>query len=514
MLSTIWFVLGGLAVALVVRVVADRTNLPAAVLLVLAGLAFGWLPGKTIELEPELILDVVIPPLLYVAARDASLLEIRNNVRLVVSMSVALVAVTAAIVGAGLILVVPGLTFAAALAIGAAVAPPDPVAALAIGRRAGLPSRLMTLIEGEGLLNDATALTIYSLAVTAAVGGGFSWGEGIGRFLLAVVAGVAVGIAVAKVLTALRRFTGDVLVENAMSLATPFLAFALAETIEGSGVLAVVVTGLLLGHHRGQGGSGASRLQIAAVWRIVEYLLEGFVFLLIGQQAPHIISHLDTYDAGTVAAATAITVAVVLLVRPLWLMFVQARTDADRRLTVREVGALSWAGTRGVITLATAFALPVDFPARDLFLFLALVVVLVTLVGQGLTFAAVLRGLHLASDADDGEHVRAEAQAAALDAAIERLEALPIEGALTPERVGQVATALRERRDRLLAHVADETSATAASVADRAAVGRARQELLDAQRDELIRWRDTGRLSDADLRTLERRLDVQELFGI
>ncbi|MDQ8044625.1 MAG: cation:proton antiporter [Solirubrobacteraceae bacterium] len=366
MLSTVWFALGGLGMILAVRILADRAGFPSAVLLVIAGLALGWLPGKGFEVEPEIILDVVIPPLLFVAARDASLLEIRSNVRLVVSMSVSLVAVTAAVVGAGLTLVVPGLAFSAALALGAAVAPPDPVAALAIGRRFGLPTRLTTLIEGEGLLNDATALTIYGLAVTATVGGGFSWADGIGRFLLAVVGGVAVGVGVAYALRATREYAPDVLIENAVSLATPFVSFGLAELIDGSGVLAVVVTGLVLGHSRGHVGTAASRLQIAAVWRIVEYLLEGFVFLLIGHQAPEILRHLSRYDTATIIGATAVTLAAVLLVRPVWLAAVRVRKPGDRPLTFREIGALSWAGTRGAITLATVSALPADFPFRDL----------------------------------------------------------------------------------------------------------------------------------------------------
>lgn len=264
-MTTIWWALAALALILAVRALAERLRLPAAVLLVLAGLAVAVLPVPTATLHPELILHGVIPPLLFVAARDASLIELRGNLRLIGSLSVALVAVTALVTGAGLVLVVGGLGFAAAVAIGAAMAPPDPVAALAIGRRAGLPRRLTTVIEGEGLLNDATALTIYGLAVTAAVGGGFSVGEGIGRFLLAVAGGVVVGLLVARLASVLERVDDD-LVVNAVSLATPFLAFAAAEQIHGSGVLAVVIAGLVLGHRRVQGarrGAAADRRGLA-----------------------------------------------------------------------------------------------------------------------------------------------------------------------------------------------------------------------------------------------------------
>jgi CPA1 family monovalent cation:H+ antiporter len=283
---------------------------------------------------------------------------------------------------------------------------------------------LTALVEGEGLLNDGTALTIYGLAVTAAVGGGFSIGEGAGRFVLAVAGGVVCGVVVARGVSLVLNRVDDVLVENAGSLATPFVAFALAETIHGSGVLAVVVAGLVLGHHRGRGTSGESRLQTAAVWRIVEYLLEGYVFLRIGQHAPEVVRGLASYDRGTVVAATVVTLAAVLFVRPVWLVLVRRRTPRDGPHSLREITALWWAGTRGVITLATAFALPLDFPARDLLLFCAFVVVLVTLVGQGLTFAPLLGCLGLRTDVHEASWRRAEAQAAAFGAALERLDEL------------------------------------------------------------------------------------------
>jgi monovalent cation/hydrogen antiporter len=514
LLSTLWWVLAALAVILSVRVLADRTGQSPAVLLVLAGLAVSVLPVPAAQLEPELILNVVIPPLLFVAARDASLLGLRANVRIVASLSVGLVLATAFVVGAGLALVVPGLGFAGALAIGSAVAPPDPVAALAIGRRAGMPARLTALVEGEGLLNDGTALTVYGLAVTAAVGGGFSIGEGIGRFLLAVAGGVVCGVLVADAVSLLLSRVDDVLVENAGSLATPFLAFALAQTIEGSGVLAVVVAGLVLGHRRGRGTSGESRLQTAAVWRIVEYLLEGYVFLLIGQQAPEVVRGLSSYDGGTVVAATGVTLAAVLLVRPLWLVLVRRRTAGDGPLSLREITALWWAGTRGVITLATAFALPLDFPTRDLLLFCAFIVVLVTLVGQGVTLAPLLRSLGLRTAAHEAIWRRAEAQAAAFDAAIERLDELGNDDPVMAASAARYRRALEGQRDRLQAHLDyEEDDGDRGTPPDRTATIAVRHAILDAQREEFVRWRDAGRLADSDLRILERRLDAQELSG-
>ncbi len=509
-MSTIWWALAALALILGVRLLAERLRLAAAVLLVLAGLAVAVLPVPTATLHPELILHGVIPPLLFVAARDASLLELRGNIRIVVSLSVALVAVTALVAGIGLALVVGGLGVAAALAIGAAMAPPDPVAALAIGRRAGLPRRLTTVIEGEGLLNDATALTIYGLAVTAALGGGFSLGEGIGRFVLAVVVGIGVGLLVARLVGWSQRIDDD-LVENAISLATPFLAFALAEAIHGSGVLAVVVAGLLIGHRRGRDSTGAARIQTGAVWRIVEYLLEGYVFLLIGEQVPEIVDGLGAYSTGTIVAAAGVSLAAVLLVRPLWLLVFGRLLRSDAVGSARDVAALSWAGTRGVITLATAFALPLDFPGRDLLIFCALVVVLVTLVGQGLTFGPLLRALGLAGTDDAGAGERMAARVAAFSAALDRLDELHAVGTLPAKAHSRMRVELSRQRDRsqLLLDRHEEEPEQLASDRDR--LVELRRELLDAQREELVRWRDAGRLSDHDLRILLRRLDLQEL---
>src|SRR5689334_15925615 len=305
-------VLAAVAVIVAVRWVADRTGLPAAALLTVIGIGYALLPGPNLTLDPHVVLTVVIPPLLYSAALDSSLTAIRRNLRTVVSLSVLLVLVTALVIGIGFALFVAGATLAAGIALGAAVAPPDPVAALAVGRKAGLPPRLITLIQGEGLLNDATALTILTVAVAAAQGDGFSTRSAIGQFVLAAAGGVAVGIAVAYGIRPLRRLRSDPLSSNAISLATPFLAYLLAEAVHVSGVLAVVVAGLIIGHHNPSWASGASRLQTGAVWRLVDFLLEGFVFLLIGQQLPTVISGLKDYTSSTIVIASSITVGVVL----------------------------------------------------------------------------------------------------------------------------------------------------------------------------------------------------------
>ncbi|MFB9234092.1 Na+/H+ antiporter, partial [Plantactinospora siamensis] len=548
--STLLFVLAAVAVIVVVRWVATHTGLPSAALLPLIGIAYALLPGPNLGLDPDLVLMVVLPPLLYSAALDSSLLDLRRNLRIVVSLSVVLVLLTGVLVGLGFHLFVAGATLAAGIAVGAAIAPPDPVAALAVGRRVNLPPKMITIIQGEGLLNDATALTMLSVAVAAAVGGKFSFPAAVAQFVLAAAGGVAVGAAVAWAKRLARPLTADPLLSNAISLATPFLAYLLGEALHVSGVLAVVVAGLIVGHQTPELGSGASRLQTGAVWRLVDFFLEGFVFLLIGQQLPEVVQGLRQYDTATIVVAVAVSVGVVLLLRPAWLMLTQslprslhtrlggvseqddtgepgsarqaARADRNAdRLTPREVVALSWSGTRGVISLAAIFTLPLTtdsgapFPDRDLLLFCTFVVVLVTLVGQGLTFAPLVRRLGLRANKSDQARVRNEARSAAVEAALARLDAVAADEPDSAPAVDATRTQLLGRLKRYrgrLDLIQQSGSADVPTSPEYETALRVRRAAIDAQREELLRWRDAGRLPDEELRVLERELDHEELL--
>jgi CPA1 family monovalent cation:H+ antiporter len=535
--TIVLLVLAAVAVIVALHWIADRTGLPAAALLTLFGIAYSVLPGPNLELDPQLVLTVVLPPLLYSAALQSSLVDIRRNLRTVVSLSVALVLVTALLIGVGFSLFVAGATLAAGIAVGAAVAPPDPVAALAVGRRVGLPPRLVTLIQGEGLLNDATALTTLTVAVAAARGEAFSAWSALGEFLVAAAGGTAVGLVVAFAVRAARRWQRDPLTLNTLSLSTPFVAYLLGEQVHVSGVLAVVVAGLVVGHDNSRAVSGASRLQTRAVWGLVDYLLEGFVFLLIGQQLPAVIARLGEYATSTVVAAAAISVGGVLLIRPLWLVLTQSLPrslhtrlgggdDADPdpgagRLSGREVVVLSWAGTRGVISLAAIFTLPLvtdsgaPFPDRDLLLFCTFLVVLVTLVGQGVTFAPLVRLLDLRADQADQARVRNEARAASVQAALARLDDLAAQRheAVEDQAIASIRAQLEVRLERyrrrldLLQH--SEDGQIPFNPEYEAAV-RVRRAVIEAEREELLRWRDAGQLPDEGLRMLERELDHEE----
>jgi len=508
--------LAALAAVMLARRIAELVHVPSAVLLAVLGGVWAWAPGPTLVLEPDVVLSVVIPPLLYNAALEASLLEIRRFARPIASLSVGLVIVTAFAVGATLPLVVGGVGFAAAVAIGAAVAPPDPVAALSVGRRVGLPTRLITVIEGEGLLNDATALTLLQVAAAAATGAGFSMLDASVDFLVAAAGGVGVGAVIALLLGALGFLRADALLVSALSLATPFLCYLVGDRLHVSGVLAVVVAGLIAGHRATRTESSSGRLQTTAVWRLIGFVLEGMVFLLIGQQLPAVVRALRGYDAGAIVGATAVTLGVVLLVRPLWLVVSQLfprrfgftpRDEDSRRFSAAELTVLTWSGTRGVITLAAAYSLPLDLPGRKLLLFCAFVVVAVTLLGQGLTLGPLARRLGVRESSADAVRQRNEARLAAVDAALSRLDELADD---LEESVAEgLRTSLHERQRRLDALEENEDGEEAVSEEYVAAVG-ARRALIDVQREELVRWRASGRLTEPDLRRLQRELDHQE----
>ena len=526
MLELLGLVLAAVAVICVLQLLANRTRLPAAALLTAAGLVYALLPGPNLTLDPHVILTLVIPPLIYSAALNASLLGIRKNLRVVISLSIGLVLATALLVGVGLDLFVPGAGLAAGIALGAAVAPTDPVAALAVGGRVGLPARLITIIEGEGLLNDATALTTLTVAVTAATSGGFSLGDAVVRFVLAAAGGLVAGVIVGVAVRLVRSLLNDPVLVNCVSLITPFAAYLLGEEAHVSGVLAVAVAGLMVGHDTPRYTSGASRLQVSAVWRLADFLLEGFVFLLIGQQIGPVVRGLRAYPASTVAVAVAVTVGVVLLLRPLWLVTTQhlpgalrtrlgGRARPGRPLSGREIIVLSWAGTRGVISLAAIFTLPLTidsgrpFPDRDLLLFCTFVVVVVTLVGQGVTFGPIARALGVRADPADAAELRNEARAAAAQAGLDRLDQLAEDPELPAHELAGLRSTLETRLRRYRQDEEDPEVSPVGSPGHEAVLD-ARRAVIDAEREELLRWRDAGRLPDTTLRVLERELDHEE----
>ncbi len=511
----ILLVLGAFAVTAVSR----RLRLPAPLTLVVAGLAISAIPGvPNYELDPDLVLYAILPPLLYSAALDSSAIQIRANIRSITLLAVGLVLFTTGAVGLVAWWLVPGLPLAAALALGAVVAPPDAVSAVVIGRRLGLPRRVMTVLAGESLFNDATALTALRVAVAAGVGTGFSLWSGVVGFVLTAAGGVAMGAVLGRVVHQVRLRLHDPKLESALGLVVPFTAYALAEQVHLSGVLAVVVTGLYLGHHAPAAGY-ATRLQDQAVWQAADTVLEAFVFALIGLQLPAVVRGVGSVGPLLIAAVAVIATAV--LARIVWMF---PATYLPRALFKR-VGArdpaprwqvpavLSWAGMRGVVTLAAASAIPrvtdsgAPFPGRSEIIFLAFCVTVATLLLHGLTLPWVIRRLGV-QGRESHQDALAEADAihTATQAALERLETLS-DGA--PDSVTSRLRRLAEYRSHSVWERLGRPETElgeAPSVIHR----RLRLEMLAAERETLVDLRDNGRIDDEVLTRTLHELDLEE----
>ncbi len=504
---------------------ARRTPLPAPLLLVAAGLVISYIPGvPDYRLDPEVVLPLVLPPLLYTSASDSSYLDLRAQLRPVALLSVGYVLFATVVVGWAAYLVIPGMPLPAALVLGAVVAPPDAVAATAVARRVGLPSRITTILQGESLLNDATAITAYKVALAAAIGEGATWAGGIEEFLIASVGGVGVGLLLMAPLHWLRTHLREPLLQNTLSLLIPFVAYAVAEQVHASGVLAVVVVALYLGH-RAWEVDFATRLQEDAVWKMVAFILESAVFALIGLQLPVVLKGLGEYEGVTAAWYAVVVFVVVVLARFVWVypaaflprqMSERIRTREENP-TWRGAMVTSWAGMRGVVSLAIAFSIPLTvhgghaFPQRNLILFLTFTTVIGTLVLQGVTLPPLIRLLRFPSRDRQAETLaEANAQAQASLAAESRLEELLSDerNALPPPLAERLRSVLERRRNAVWERLGQVNPVTGESVDD--TYRRLSRDMISAERAVFVRLRDHRYIDDEMLRALLRRLDLEE----
>ncbi|MEU5208359.1 Na+/H+ antiporter [Streptomyces sp. NPDC020742] len=505
---------------------ARRTPVPAPLLLVAAGLAASYLPGvPNYTLDPHIVLPLVLPPLLHTAALDSSYLDLRANLRPVALLSVGYVLFATLVVGYAAYLLIPDLPLTAALVLGAVVAPPDAVAATAIARRLGLPHRITTILQGESLVNDATAITAYKVAVAAAVGAGATWGEGLKEFAVASLGGIGIGIVLMVPLHWLRvRLRESALLENTLSLLIPFVAYALAEQFHASGVLAVVVVGLYLGHRAWQ-VDFETRLQEGAVWKVISFLLESAVFALIGLQLPVVVEGLGEFSGAEALGYAAVVFAVVVLARFVWvfpatylprLLSARIRTrEPDTTWTAPVI--VGWAGMRGVVSLAIAFSIPAvvhgggPFPARNLVLFLTFTTVIATLVIQGLTLPPLIRFLRLPGPDTQAETLaEAQAQNEASRAAEERLDELLRDerNALPGPLADRLRSVMERRRNSVWERLGAVNEVTGESADE--TYRRLAREMIEAERRVFVALRDTRRIDDEMMRTLLRRLDLEE----
>ncbi|MDI6101532.1 Na+/H+ antiporter [Actinoplanes sp. NEAU-A12] len=505
------------AISVVGAALARRLGFVAPLVLLLAGLGLSYVPGfPEAHLEHELVLIGILPPLLYVAALQTSVPAFRLALRPILLLAVGLVVLTALVVGFLVHLLLPAVPLSACVALGAIVAPPDAVSATAIARRVGLPRRVVTILEGESLLNDATALVMVRVAIGALTGTAIGFWEISKDVVVTAGGGLAIGLAFAAALAWLHRKIEDPLLDDAVALLTPFVVVIVAEKLHTSSVVAVVVAGLYLGHRIPYLLSATSRLQMEAVWRLIIFLLEGVVFLLVGLQLRTVVGDIET-DMATTLRVTGVVFAALLIVRFAWMYpatylarLIPSIRNRETRPPVAVPTVIAWAGMRGVVTLAAAQILPMpgednapDYP-RDLFVFVAFAVIVLTLLVQGTTLPWLARRLKVREDSS-AQDALAEAgvQHAAGRAALEALDE-HADGA--PDSVVDRLRGLVESRG----NNAWERLGSQDQETPSAAYGRLRREMIKAERHVFKIARNEGRIPEEVLVRAQRELDLEE----
>ena len=499
----------------VLAVLARFAGLPYAIVLILAGSVMAFIPGlPDITLDPELALAFFLPPLLQGSAFRTDWNAFRRNLRPILLLAVGCVFFTAFFIGWVARLLVPDMPWAAAIALGAILAPPDAVAAAAVLQRLNLPRRIVTVLEGESLVNDASALVIYRFAIAAMAAGTFVPHEAVGSFFLLGLGGIAMGWALGwATLWAIGRLH-DTLLETALSFLACYAAYLAAEALHLSGVMAVVTTGILLGRAQHRVFSARTRIEARAVWEFVEFVLTSIIFIVIGLQLNDILGRLG--DRGVLELmGLALAVSLALIVsRFLWVFpaaalprLIPGLRRRDPMPPVSTLIIMSWAGMRGVVSLAAAIALPLDFPERDLIVFLAFCAILATLVVQGTTLEWLIKRLGLVQpphphginpEEAHARHVAAEAMLGA------------IRKRATDVLYGPIASdLLAEHQDRA-AHLNRVVKGGGPAAAERAARRAVRLEAIEAARAEILALQRADKLSEELLTRLSQELDFEE----
>ena len=505
---------------------ARRLKVPYPIVLVLAGLAISFVPHMPrVPLDPNIVFVIFLPPLLFASAWAMSWREFRRNAVVIGLLAVGLVGFTVWGVAEFSDRFITALDWKAGFLLGAVISTTDAIAATSIAKTLGLPRRIVDILEGESLLNDATGLLALEIGIAIMVRGEMpTAGSGLARLIFLVVGGLAIGLVIGVVVGWLERFIDDGPVELVVSLVVPYAAYLAGERAHASGVLAVVACGIYMSRKSTQFFSAATRLQVNGAWEALVFMLNGLVFVLIGLQLPYVLAGIHgRYGIGTLIFYGAVFSAVLILLRMIWVFpavkiasFVERRWlgHKDEELRPREVFVVGWTGMRGVLALAAAISVPEvlwngkEFEARNLIVFLAFCVIFVTLVLQGLTLPALIRGLGLAGSKEmDPEEI--EARKIVLKSAIRHLE----EGRKTcPGPAEHLYDDLIHRYRHKLAHVSAGDEETVDGL-DQAAYSRLRQIVegaVEAERQTLIGLRDRGRISDDVLRTMERELDLAE----
>lgn len=502
---------------------ARRVGVAPPIVLLLGGVALAFVPWlQDVRLPSEVVLLVFLPALLYWESLSTSLREIRANLRAVLLNAIPLVLATAGVVAiVGHLL---GLSWPVAWVLGAVLAPTDATVMGSMAR--GMPRRMLTVLRAESLINDGTALVIFAIAVEAATGErDFTWGSSLGSFGLSYLGGVASGLVVAWLAVRARRIVGERLLENGISVVTPFAAFLIAEQLHASGVLAVVACGLALSQIGPRVMSAQARVQATGFWQVATFLLNGTLFVLIGLQLRGAVENLVSSTRGAAALITLLVAAAVIGTRLVWVYtvpYVIRALDRRPQQRLRRVGArqrfpVAWAGFRGGVSLAAALAVPVSlvdgspFPDRDLIVIVTFGVILVTLLAQGLTLPRVLRWGRLP---DDGGEVAEEehlAQRTATEAGIAALPAVAARLDIPPAVADRVRADYEEHLETLTEATPEQPAEDDDRRAEHEAYGRLRAELLTHKRAAVVGLRDAGRIDDIVLRRVQARLDIEEV---
>ena len=509
-----------LIVVSAVVTLSRRLRVPYPVLLLVAGLAIGAIPGvPRIELAPDVVLVLVLPPIVYVTAFLTPIRSFRAEIGNIASLAVGLVLASIAVAAGVALVLVPGMTVPIAIALGAIVSPPDEIAATAVLERLAVPRRIVALLDGEALLNDATALTVYRVALlTAAAAASAFTVAPAGRFVLMIVGGVAIGLVVGWAVAEIRARLSDVPVETTISLLTPYAAYVPAELFGVSGVLAAVTAGLYIGRRSSRIMGSDVRIAGRAFWDMLVFLLNGVVFILIGLELSALARDTDRATLLALGAAGLAVSVALIAVRAAWLAGIGAWQRLVLRerhpLTASEVAVLSWSGMRGVVSLAAALAIPIALPsgspvpARDAVIAITFTVILVTLAGQGLTLPLVIKAVRLGGGDDDRDAEETQARRELIGEAMKRIDDLYERWPGHRPLLDQLRTAYQHRADH-----EDQLDQAPGNEAEQEFVEhrQIRRDVIDAQREALADMRDRSAIDDDVLRKIERDLDLEEL---
>jgi len=502
--------------ATALAIVARRIGVPYPILLVLGGLGLGLTPGlPRLELEPDLVFLLFLPPILFAAGYFTSIRDFKANARPIGLLAVGLVLVTTIAVAVVLRALVPAIPWPVAVAFGAIVSPPDAVAATAIFQRLGVPRRVVTILEGESLVNDATALVAYRTAIAAALTGAFSPADAVVGFVAVAVGGVFIGVVVGRVVAWFVARVPDPVFAVVITFLAPAAAYVPAEELGVSGVLAAVAAGILLGQRGPRLMNSEVRLAGEAAWQVLLFLINGAVFILIGLQLPIVLEGLSDRSPAELAGLAVAVSAATIVVRILWVFpatYLPGRLSAavrrrDPDPPVRSVFIISWAGMRGAVSLAAALALPHELAERDLLVFLTFCVILATLVGQGLTLPLLIRVLGIVPDRDD-RHEEARLRQVAAEAAVDRIAELEREWPGHQELIDALRAQYLHRSRHLEVDGDEPRDEAELELLEHRIIRRA---VIDAEREAVLRLLERGAVADDVVRRVQRDLDLEEL---